>query len=241
MAPAPDGFLSHLRNSGYHPRSNEHSNALAVSILEDLVKHCPAIREKAAAGKLVYDLNFTIVTGTAEWNVDLVLGDPAMGTSPPAPGQIIGRTRPSTVQVAIEIKSVMTEHHKAVKNRKRDFEAHHDHIHRYSRRAIAGGVLVINGSKTFRSPLRSERTTHRNPEDLVKHCLDQLRAVTVRNLVDGTGLDAKCAIVVDMDNENLQSTRFMTTKPAPPVGDPLHYDAFIQAVCAQYTERYASS
>src|SRR6266545_7409428 len=119
MAPAPDGFLTHLRSSGYHPRSNEHSNALAVSIVEDLVRHCPAIRDRAAAGRLVYDLNFTILAGTAEWNVDLVLGEPAMGGSAPAPGHLIVRTRPSTVQVAIEIKSVMTEHHKAVKNRKR--------------------------------------------------------------------------------------------------------------------------
>ena len=241
MAPAPNGFLEHLRSSGYHPRSNEHSNSLAASIVADLVTHCPAIRERVAAGRIVYDLNFTIHAGTSDWNVDLVLGEPPMGSSPPAPGQLIVRTRPSTVEIAIEIKSVMTEHHKAVKNRKRDLEAHHDHVHRYSQRAIAGGVLVINGSNTFRSPLRSERTTHRNPDDLVRHCLDQLRAVTVRHSVDGAGLDAKCAIVVDMDNENLLGTRYLTSKPAPPVGDPVQYDAFIQAVCGQYTGRFATS
>jgi len=26
--------------------------------------------------------------------------------------------------------------------------------------------------------------------------------------------------------------------PAPTVGDPLHYDAFIQALCALYAERF---
>jgi len=37
----------------------------------------------------------------------------------------IAEAPPSTIHIAIEIKGVMTEHHKAVKNRKRDFEAHH--------------------------------------------------------------------------------------------------------------------
>lgn len=237
--PNPAGFLDHLRTSGYHPRSNAHSDALAECIVSDLITNCSAIRDRAAAGRLVYGLNFTLVTGTAEWNVDLVLGDPAIGQAVPPPGAAIVKSRPSTVQVAVEIKSVMTEHHKAVKNRKRDLEAHHDHVHRYNSRAIAGGVLVINGSQTFRSPLRPARTTHRNPDDLVKHCLDQLRAVTVRSGLDGSGLDAKAAIVLDMDNENLARTRYITARPAPPVGDPMHYDAFIQAICSQYTERFA--
>jgi hypothetical protein len=163
-----------------------------------------------------------------------------MGQEPPELGSAIVKRRPSTIQVAVEIKGVMTEHHKAVKNRKRDLEAHLDHVHRYSRRAIAGGMLVINGSKTFRSPLRAKQavTVHRNPEKLVQHCLDELRAVTTRNDPDGVGLDAKAAIVVDMDNVNIAETKYITAKPAPPVGDPLHYDAFIQTICGQYTERF---
>jgi hypothetical protein len=241
MSPSPESFIAHLRANGYHPRSNAHSNALAESIAADLVEHCPSIRDAAAAGRLVYDLNFTLLSGTAEWNVDLVLGEPSMGVREPLDrGRLIRKSRPSTVQVAIEIKSVMTEHHKAVKNRKRDLEAHHDHVHRYSRRAIAGGVLVINGSATFLSPLRRERTTHRNPSDLVAHCLEQLRAVTVRGSMEESGLDAKAAVVVDMDNEDFPRSRYVTARPAPPVGDPMHYDAFIQAICSQYTERFAN-
>ncbi len=196
------------------------------------------MRVAATAGRLVYDLNFTIVAGTAEWKVDLVLGAPAIGAAAPIPPLRIVRTRPSTVQIAIEIKGVMTEHHKAVKNRKRHFEAHHDHVHRYNARAIAGGVMVINGARTFRSPLRSQRTVHAHPERLVKHCVEQMRAVTVRSSTSGTGLDAKAVVVVDFDNENWAAARYVTGNPAPSVGDPLHYDAFIQTVCTQYSERF---
>ena len=54
------------------------------------------------------------------------------------------------------------EHRKAVKNRKRDLEAHHEHTHNYSRRTIAGGVIVVNAAPTFKSPLRREPTRHKD-------------------------------------------------------------------------------
>jgi hypothetical protein len=238
LSPNPVSFLNHVKSVGYHPRSNKHSNCLGEAIVTDLVEHCPAIADKAKAGRIVYALNFQLRVGTADWNVDLVLGAPELGMKLTARDLPIANRHPSTVEIAIEIKSVMTEHRKAVKNRKRDLEAHHEHVHHYKSTAIAGGVLVINGSKRFRSPLRPAATVHSNPIKLVEHCLNELRAVTLRQGHKGVGLDARCAIVVDVDNEDLESARFITKPPAPQVGDPLHYDAFIQSICNQYTERF---
>jgi hypothetical protein len=239
MSPNPVRFLEHLRTQGYHPRSNKHSNELAECVVDDLIASCPAIARRSASGELVYDLNFTLFTGTAEWNVDLVMGQPTMGALERPVDGGIRRVRPSTVQIALEIKTVMTEHHKAVKNRKRDFEAHHDHVHRYNERAIAAGLLVVNIAADFRSPLRQKATVHRNPERLVQHCIDQMRAVTARSKMTESGLDAKGLIVVDLDNEGLADACYRVGRPAPPVGDPLHYDAFVQAICQAYTARYA--
>jgi hypothetical protein len=238
MNSGPAEFLEHLRQFGYHPRSDKHSNALAENIVRDLLRHCPRIREKAAAGTLVYDLNFTLHAGTAAWNVDLVLGQSALERSENDAIDGIRKQRPSRVEIAIEIKSVMTEHRKAVKNRKRDLEAHHEHVHNYSDRAIAGGVLVINASPEFRSPLRSETTVHRNVENLVRHCVDELRAVNVRGGRTGYGLEARCAVVVSMDNLGPGSAILFSDPPAPSLGDPLHYDAFIRTLCDRYGERF---
>lgn len=233
-----EGFIEHLRQEGYHPRSNKHSNALAEVIVQDLVAHCPGIAERASRGQLVYDLNFKIVAGTVDWNIDLVMGMPEPGTAPAPPGVAIRRQRPSTVEIAIEIKAVMTEHRKAVKNRKRDLEAHHEHVHSHSDRAIAGGVLVLNAAKAFKSPLRSGITEHRNPKALVEHCLNELRAIRVRRNPQDTGLDAKCGIVVTCDNMDHARSALVLTNPAPPVGDPIHYHAFIQAVCGLCRSRF---
>lgn len=238
MSPNPRSFMEHLKDAGYHPRSDKHSNSLAEAIVLDLVAQCPKVREKAVRGEIVYDINFTLKVGTADWNVDLVLGAPEVGTAPPEEQTPVRRCAPSVVQIAVEIKSVMTEHHKAVKNRKRDLEAHHEHVHNYSDRAIAGGVLVINAAKRFKSPLRSGITEHREPKRLVEHCLNELRSVSTRGGSTGYGLEARCAIVVDMDNIVPSSARFVATRPAPTVGDPLHYDAFIKTICTQYTNRF---
>jgi hypothetical protein len=74
---------------------------------------------------------------------------------------------------------------------------------------------------------------------LVDHCIHQMRGIASRSGLVGEGLEAKAVIVVDMDNQDLPSTRFVTTPPAPPIGDPLHYDAFTQKVAALYLQRFA--
>ena len=154
----PTTFLDHLRSEGYHPRSDKHSKALVEAIVLDLMAHCPNIAERAKADALVFAHNFYLTFGHATWNTDLAIG-------PPAPGSDLSKTRrvggmaigtPITVQIAIEAKAVMTEHRKAIKNRKRDFEAHHQHVHNYDANAIAGGIVVLNGSSTLKSPLRGE-------------------------------------------------------------------------------------
>ena len=132
----------------------------------------------------------------------------------------------------------MTEHRKAIRNRKRDFEAHHDHVHRYSNRAIAAAVLIVNVSPTFKSPLRLAITQHKDPGGLVRHCLEQMRAVATRTGLNTAGLDARAAIVLEMDNVENEGTSYVIASPAPAVGDPMHYDAFIQAICSQYRERF---
>jgi hypothetical protein len=239
MTPNPVTFLQHLQTLGYHPRSDKHSNALAEAIMGDLLKYCPKIASKAAAGQLVYDLNFTITVGTADWNIDLVIGSAPLGMKAPEPNVPIVKTPPALVQIAIEIKSVMTEHRKAVKNRKRDFDAHHAHVHQYNPHAIAGGIFILNASAKFKSPLRPSETLHKNPDKLVLHCLDEFRGISSSGgVIGGVGLDAKAVVVVNCDNIDHPGTCYLTTKPAPVVGDPIHYDAFIQNICDLYTARF---
>ncbi|HEY3274353.1 MAG TPA: hypothetical protein VGJ92_11350, partial [Methanocella sp.] len=216
----------------------KHSNALGEAIVNDLFNYCPTLKSKALSGEIVYDLNFEIFGGNDKWNVDLVIGSAPLGTHS-AQSNYIMRMSPASVQIAIELKSVMTEHHKAVKNRKRDLEAHHAHVHKYNQNTIAGGVFLINGSDIFKSPLRPEITEHKRPVELINHCIDEIRSIeSSGGIVGKPGLDAKAVVCVNCDNLLLAGTRYITTRPAPQIGDPLHYDSFIQTLCNLYTARF---
>jgi hypothetical protein len=240
--PLPNSLRAYLRAAPYHPqKGTQLGNVLSAAIVTDLLATCQPLAAKAAAGEVVWDTNFNLIYGTTKWNADLVIGQPPPGTAPPL-GEPIRKAAPSSVHIAVEIKTVMTEHKKAVKNRKRELEAHHTHVHDYSARAIAGGVLIVNIAGRFKSPLREPHdiTTHKDPKRLVKHCMNEARAISERGGPIGSGLDAKAVLVVDDDNINWAAAEFYERPPAPQVGDPMHYDAFIQRLCAEWRSRFAS-
>lgn len=238
----PEFFLAHLKERGYHPRSDKHSNALAEAIVAALVTHCPKVREDARRRRLVWQTNHYLQVGHTTWKTDLAIGLPPLRTA--EPNDLIDggmeRGTPATTRIAIEIKGVMSEHRKAVQNRKRDLEAHHQYVHNYDPLCIAGGVLVVNGSARFRSPLRpaGEITIHRNPTRLVQHCMDQVASLTLASGSSATGLDAIVALVVNMDNLDLAATSWVNAAPAPQVGSPYHWDSFVQRICNEYTRRF---
>lgn len=248
-------IAAHLSTHGYHPRSNKHSNFLCEAILDDLLAGCKAIAKHAAAGEIVADLNFKIAVGATDWNIDLVIGEASGVQSPPPDGFRIKRERPSLIRIGVEAKSVMTEHRKASRNRQRDLAAFHEHLHHYSDDAIAAGVVLLNISQSFFSPLRNSTvrcpkcahtfsptsaTLHKGPEDLVEFGVELFRNLPVRAATQSIGLDAVGVIVVDHSNAPASKATIWEVPPAPKVGDPLHYNHFIQKICQLYTKRFAS-
>lgn len=248
----PARFVQHLEAEQYHPRSDSHSNAVCMGVLQDLLENCPPFAERAARGEVVARLNYTVLVRHESWNIDLAIGEPAGTPVPPAAGAAIRMESPALVQIALEAKGVMTEHGKACRNRLRDFRAFHAHAHVYNKKVVAAGLVVINAAENFWSPTRGEAdiTRHRNVETLVAKTVDVFRSVPLRNSEDDpAGLEAMCAIVVEHDNllknpalppdaPRHEPTRLVTRPPAPPVGDPLHYAALVRRICSAYRERW---
>ena len=244
MSGAPggaEGFADHLRRHGYHPRSNAHSNAVCETILQDLVLRCQRIRDDFANGRLVYDHNIKVIVGTNDANIDLVIGVPPASFVRPTVGGDVIRQRPSTFRIVIEAKAIMTEHAKARRNRQRDLDSFHQFVHRLDSAIVAAAFTVVNVAEQFRSPLRpaGEITKHRNVTRLVEETVAKLRMLPVRSGdLAAPGLEANGALVIAHDNIDLSRTRLVSEPPAPQVGDPLHYDAFIQQICDHYSRRW---
>lgn len=260
-----DEFSAYLTERGYDPRSSRHSDFLSEIIVRDLVTTCPLIAERAANGQLVASLRHHQQIGQDDWVIDIAIGTCAgvpVRPAPNIPGQArIMMASPVIIQIAIELKSVITEHGKARRNRLRDFRAFHGHGHTYDPRTVVAAFLVINSSDAFYSPLnlgkvnRSELNSHvskrRTARQLATESIDLFRSIHLRRSeTDGPGLEAIGVIVIEHDNIKFHPDpakyahlqKLTQVAPRPPslaVGDPLSYDSMIQRICAHYTRRFA--
>jgi hypothetical protein len=248
----PHALIEHLRTSLYHPRSDAHSNAICRGVLRDLLDNCPAFAAKAARGEIVAQLNHTVTVGHQEWNVDLAVGAPRGLPSPPTSGERITFAPPAIIELALEAKSVMTEHGKARRNRLRDLQAFHVHAHAYDPRVVALGLVIVNVAEHFWSPTRdaADVTSHRNITALAQGTVDLYRNLPLRlRPNDGPGLEAASVIVIRHDNMRKNAalppgapppveTSLVTGSPAPAPGDPLDYATMIVRACAAYRERW---
>jgi hypothetical protein len=263
-----DLIVAEVAATAYHPRTSKHSDAQSKVLIRDLLAACGTLAARAARGEVVGKLRHHQQVGHGDWVIDIALGTPPGAPDPPNEGDIIRFTEPTLIQVAIELKSIWTEHGKARKNRLRDFEAFHNYAHEYSKKTVASAFLVVNAAECFLSPLNLN-ARHREPisqhqqkaksaGQIVKETIDKFRSIHLRDSeTDAPGLDAIGVVVVEHDNLNYLDGRPQYSeladkyshlhKPSgvasvPPglrVGDPLHYRTMIQRICNAYKERFS--
>ncbi len=199
-------LVAHLAG-GYHPRTSKHSDFQSLVIIRDLVTQCPLIGKRAAKGEIVAKLRHHQQVGHADWVIDIAIGTCAGSSTPPAADEPIEMAPPVIIQIAIELKSIWTEHGKARLNRLRDFNSFHGYAHQYSQETVAAAFLVVNSAERFWSPLRDDDdiTVHsktiRTARQLAEKTIDKFRSIHLRNSsTDVPGLEAVGVVVVEHDN-----------------------------------------
>ena len=222
-----------LQENQYHPRSNAHGSASCLFFLDDLLHESETFAETARAGEIVYQEDYTVGQGQSRWNTDLVVGPPADDVEVQTDfgdGRPIVEAEPAEVWLAIDAKSVMTEHGKARRNRQRDINSFADIMHRHHPGAVAGGVLMINLAERFKSPLRDEDdiTEHDRIEQLVEETVAIFRDIDradgeISPNVDGVG----CVVVDHTNMDDGHETRLVSEPPAPGDEDIVHYRNFL--------------
>lgn len=230
-----------LDEHGYHPRSNQHGSASCMYFLDDILHESDAFREAAENGDIVYKEDHTVGSGGLAWNTDLVIGPPdggvqtQMGEERP-----IAEGDPEEIWMAIDAKSVMTEHGKARRNRQRDINSFADIMHHHHKGAVTGGLLLINVAERFNSPLRDDDdiTRHDNIERLVEETVELFREIDRADGEINSNVDAVGCVVVDHTNMEEDETRLVTEPPAPEPGDIVHYRTFLEILLETFEERF---
>jgi hypothetical protein len=260
-------IVAEVAATAYHPRTSKHSDTQSLVIIRDMLAACPLLAQRATSGEIVAKLRHHQQVGHNDWVIDIALGTPAGTPQMPEPGDLIRMTSPALVQIAIELKSIWTEHGKARRNRLRDLNAFQSHARQYNPKTVASAFLVVNAAEQFLSPLNLESpnrdplTLHRqkakSTQQLVKETIDIFRSIHLRNsAADPDGLDSLGVVVIEHDNINYlqgrsqyaaaykryshlqKPTQAAKMPPALKVGDPLHYSSMIQRICNAYNDRY---
>ena len=242
---APELFVKYLTESGYHPRSSKHGDKLCELLLADLMEECPAIRAAAQNGKICFGLNYSPGMGAPlGWVVDLAIG-PSNSKIEGSSSGSMAKEPPSDLWIAVDAKTIMTEHGKARRNRQRDLNSFSSILHMKNPKTIVGGLVVINNAGSFRSPLRDgDVTIHANIERLVAESVklfeDLPRAQS--NGPDSKNLnqiDAVGVIVIEYSDPKEKPTKLVSDFPAPQPGSPVRYENFVKDICSAFLARYA--
>lgn len=177
-AQMPDLLAMALGETPYHPRSDRHSVIKCVGLLLDLLRSTPSLARRIEAGELAFGVN----SPHAGKALDLVLGSPAPWTaiqlqrtlgdilravslSPflARPFEHLREGLVMTPLLAVEAKAVMTDHAGALPRLTDELERFR---HRFPPDVQTVGLVLVNVSPTFLSPLRGGKVTHhRQPHD----------------------------------------------------------------------------
>lgn len=231
-----------LSEHQYHPRSPKHGSAACMYFLDDLLYESELFREAATSGEIVYQEDYTVGSGESRWNTDLVVGPPVEPIQMEIQNDhTIAEGEPESVWLAIDAKSVMTEHGKARRNRQRDINSFADIMHRHHPGAVTGGLILVNLADVFRSPLRDEGdvTEHDRIESLVEQTVEIFRDIDraqgrVSPNVDGVGV----TVVKHTNMDDDIPTELVTEPPAPQSGDIVQYHEFLDIIRETFEERW---
>lgn len=239
-------IVKYLAANGYHPRSSKHGDALCAFLLRDLLDTCPAFRRAAERHEIVFQNNYTIDPDSPDrWNADLVVGPPSLPIAAQAEhAGPIAQGNPHEIWVAVDAKTIMTEHGKARRNRQRDLNSFQDILHRKNPRTIVGGLLIVNMAPRFKTPLPRRSgglNEHKNIVRLVAEIVTMMNGLARGEARHGQpGIEALGVIVVSHTNIAGEETRLVTEPPAPAVGQLLSYAAFLDDLCKVFAARFGA-
>lgn len=235
-------IVDFLDREGYHPRSSKHGEASCLAFLDDILHQSHTIREAAEAGEIVYKIDHTVGTGDSKWNTDLVIGPPANADDLEfAEEHDIAEGEPDKVWLAIDAKSIMTEHGKARRNRQRDINSFADIMHSHYPGAVTGGIILINVSDRFKSPLRDDDdiTEHDRIESLAPETVDIFRDIDRSQGEISPNVDGVACIVVEHTNmDDGTSTKLISGPPAPQPGEAVSYNSFLETLIETFENRW---
>jgi len=182
----------------YHPRSNDFSDFVRRTFLHDLLGRSTAAKAMATTGKLVCDLNVSLVSQTSgrKKKIDLVVGRPLK--TGVRSSDLIEKAKVASPLLTLEVKACMTEHGKAAPRLIDELLSSLEVVRGADDDAVPIAVLVVNAADRFTSPLNLPGPNVHQQPDATQKLLEHVRE---RVKVGPQGYSAFAITIVSFDNE----------------------------------------
>ncbi|MGH9762981.1 MAG: hypothetical protein ACREDR_17320 [Blastocatellia bacterium] len=234
--PAPEAYVQWINDHlGFNPRSQKNSDALSDFVLADLRAGCPALERALDSGRLRPRKNINVKTKVVERNVDLVIQDMHDQPDVVLPGPVVA------FSIAVEHKTIMTAHGKARKNRYGDIIAYSNHMHNHWRDCIAAAIVVINTSLAYQNPDAFAKDLVRpqfKMDKIVKATSAIFAGIPLRDSSEDPSDQPEALAVIVVDYDGANPATLITDERAPQIGEPHHYDSFLNRICELYDRRF---
>jgi hypothetical protein len=201
-------FRSRQADSGcrwpYHPRSNDIADVVRRAFARDLIEESPEVYSDARSGALACDVNLRMRGDGRTKALDLALGRPKQRLTPidRHTSEVLRKAELSEPLIVLETKTCMTRHSHAITRLCDELVASVRVARGAAQAATCVGVVIINVSERFTSPLHLPGPNiHRQPQA----ALSVVRAVLDRvpHGVRSGGYDALAMVAISTDNERV--------------------------------------
>lgn len=238
--PGPESVMAYFRSGLHTGRGPGLDDALIDGFIADFSKEL-FIRDLVEADRIVFSKRAK--AGRTHRNIDLVVGPPP-GPTPKWADRSRGMAEaaPAEILLAAEVKSIMTEHGKAQRNRRGDMDNHANAMMAINAQAVSIGLCLVNAADQYRSHTAvKEYNDHGNGREKARRAIQELESVGIRNYPAAPyGLDVLCTPVVVVTNKEGEfgGARFLMGPPAPADGTVLSWSHLIKRSARLYGERF---
>lgn len=247
----------------YHSRSDNHSKVACWTVVFDLLRECPVLRNQAEAGLIGFGINHVMV-GPINKTLDLVVTivppnrkkarrqslaqlayKYAIPLSLEERATLSGlpmiendtKTDVSEVAIALEAKACMTEHLKSMPRLHAEILATGYLARQAAPRCITVSYSMVNAAESFISPSGKGSVNHHQQQD-VRRVVSMLgTALPLAKNMRNLGFDAIGTTVVECRNDGSPVT-VLSGAPAPSTSDHHHYERMIRSICSEYRSRF---
>lgn len=230
----PKKFLETVQEVDLDPRDFHWKQDIAESVIQDLLKVNPKLREDASRGEVVYKYNYRFDENRPGAHADLVLGEREYRVDINSGKNVynIAEDDPHDVWLVLEIDNMPIQGHRGIMYRRmNDWNSTCMEARYLEDEVVTGGIAMFIKDEERESPEEHDFQTE------LQQSVDRIseNIFDIPSSVKEASFDTWGAVVLE---EAREGNTLITDEPAPQETERVHYENFITEISGNIDEKF---